>query len=95
MPEGILREEPRRKSTTHSLDTPEWITYIINNIAAYENFCTFLTNGIHECETQAADAYLENDERLISLLVGKREALRELLQIIRTHEQEERHAGTS
>jgi hypothetical protein len=78
-----------------SLDTPAWIAYIINNIAIYEDFCTFMKEGISNCEMKAADAYLENNERQVSLIVGERQALKELLHMVRMYEQEEAHGRTS
>jgi AAA+ ATPase superfamily predicted ATPase len=93
MSEGKIREEHKKTLEKRLLDMPVWIAYIISNINALEDFKMFMEEGIQNCEREAADLFLKDQEKKVAILLGKREAIKELLYQIEMYEREEMQNG--
>ena len=92
MKEGVVREQ----GTPHIYtEAPAWMLHIMNNFQAYTDFYKDLSHSIQRCEAQMADFLIAGKEKEGLIMVGKREALREMRFMLEAYKlkEEEENAG--
>ena len=89
--QGIVREsEAPIKVWEHM---PLWMQTVCNHAPSYADFWNDLTKSIIKIEGQIADLLGQGEDDRARLMLGKRDALKEIRYILEAYKKEERNDG--
>ena len=84
---GIVRESDAPSKIYEHM--PIWMQVVCNHAAAYVDFWNDLTTSIVKIEGQVADLFAKGEDRQAAIMLGKRDALKEMRHILEAYKKEE------
>lgn len=87
MQPGTVRESEAPTKVYEKM--PLWMQVVCNHAPAYADFWNDLTQSIVRIEGQIADLFGKGEERQAAIMLGKRDALKEMRHILEAYKKEE------